>query len=194
MRKSVVLLALVLSLFFQLYGYSATASDQDDNYEENDTFSTAFDLSDLERRWVRSLQHVNGLGIQADDDWYMIHITSDETVLIELQFSHSEGDIDVALYDALGNLLAISGGISDHEYIEYTALESGIHYISVYNIEYPRGNSYNLWWGNPHVHVGDYDGDSDVDGADLVNLVLDFIEGFANYYDVADFSFNFGKH
>lgn len=119
-----------------------TYSLPDDNYEENDTIGTAFHLSSYENTWLSS---INGLGIQADDDWYEIFVSSgDRRVLIDCRFTDSQGDIDIALYDSSGDELDDSESSTDNEYIDYTVPESGYYYIKVYYGD--AGNTYNLWW------------------------------------------------
>jgi murein DD-endopeptidase MepM/ murein hydrolase activator NlpD len=126
-------------------GYRAVGSATDDNYEENDTLATAYDLSSYEQTWLSA---INGYGIQADYDWYRIYVTPGfEDVKIDLRFTHSQGDIDVALYDSAGNFLAVSQSTSDNEYIDYTVPVGGTYYfIKVYYAN--GGNQYNLWWAD----------------------------------------------
>ncbi len=96
------------------------------------------------------LQHPYG-GIQADDDWYEIYVSSGyEQVDIICEFSHSQGDIDIALYNASGTMLDSSTGIIDNESISYIvdpASDNGgsrYYYIKVYYAN--AGNYYTLWW------------------------------------------------
>ena len=124
---------------------SATAvftDSSDDNYEPNDTPITAYDLSLKASIW---LEDINGMGIQADDDWYEITVTpGNERVLIDVQFTHSAGDIDVALYDSTETCLADSISTTDNEYINHVVPSAGTYYIKVYNGN--AGNEYDLWW------------------------------------------------
>ena len=123
-------------------GYRAVALT-DDNYEENDTLATAYDLSSLEQTWLSA---INGYGKQADVDLYSIYVTPGYVrVLVDARFTHSQGDIDIALYDSAGNSLASSTGVSDNEYIDFIVPTGGAYYyIAVYYEN--RGNQYDLWW------------------------------------------------
>jgi len=97
--------------------FTVQSGAADDNYEENDTLAAAHDLSSNEQTWLST---INGYGIQADSDWYRIEVTpGDERVLVDLRFTHSEGDIDVALYDSAGNFLTVSESMDDNEYIDH---------------------------------------------------------------------------
>ena len=121
---------------------TVTATSTDDNYEENDTSNAAYDLSSDEGTWLRNIQ---GLGIQSDDDWYEIYVDAGyERVMVNLDFVHADGDIDLALYDSTGSELDFSAGISDEESIDYVVPVPGTYYLKVYYED--NGNTYDLWW------------------------------------------------
>jgi hypothetical protein len=115
----------------------------EDTYEENDTLGTAWHPG---YNWVRTwLSSINGFGIQADEDWYRIDVDPGaERVQINCQFTHADGDIDVALYDSFGTLLADSYSANDNELIDHAISSGGIYYVRVYYGN--AGNTYNLWW------------------------------------------------
>jgi hypothetical protein len=115
----------------------------EDTYEENDTFGTAWHPgSDWKRTWLSS---IDGVGIQADDDWFQIDVSAgSERVKVNCQFTHTEGDIDMALYDSTETLLAESSSVTDNEVIDYTVSSTGTYYVRVYYGN--AGNSYDLWW------------------------------------------------
>jgi M6 family metalloprotease-like protein len=134
----------------------------DDNYEENDTLGTAYDLSTQEQVWLST---INGLGKQYDEDWYKIYVTGGyEHVLIDAQFTHSAGDIDIALYNSSGTFLTGSASIDDNEYIDYVVpAGETYYYIKVYFAN--NGNTYDLWWDDivptqwqPFTSTGSQDG------------------------------------
>lgn len=101
-------------------------------------------------------------GVQSDDDWYVINITGSQTVkrvLIDLAFSHADGNIDMFVYgdggivdlvpaDELpGPLRDLSAGTtSDHEFIDHNIdLDSPeTLYIRVFGAN--LGNAYALTW------------------------------------------------
>jgi len=117
-------------------------TQQDDNYEENDSMAQAYDLSGREQQWLST---INGLGVQRDDDWYRIAApTGTQRILVDCRFTHADGDIDIALYNASGTRVALSNGTQDNEYIDYAASGAGTYYIRVYYEN--RGNTYDLWW------------------------------------------------
>lgn len=126
----------------------------DDQYEENDTQPFAHDLTYDESTWLSEL---NGPGIQRDDDWYKIYATPGyERIQVELSFTHAEGDIDLALYDEAGNMLASSVSFTDNEAIDFTVDASDADYfVRVYGYQSESGSSYDLrWFGGAPVHHG----------------------------------------
>ena len=114
----------------------------EDDYEDNDTLATAYDLSFRERTW---LSDIKGLGQQYDDDWYKIDITRGyERIVANLNFTHVEGDIDLALYDADGQFITNSISATDNESIDTVVDNPGTYYLRVYYEDV--GNTYDLWW------------------------------------------------
>ena len=124
------------------FNVTQPADFTDDPYEENDSRETAHDLSATRGAWLSDLL---GYGIQNDNDWYKIHVTSgSERILVDLRFTHNEGDIDLSLFDADGNMLDYSNSITDNEYIDYEVPAGGDYYLKVYYDN--AGNQYDLWW------------------------------------------------
>ncbi len=123
----------------------AAVGADDDKYEENDTRNTAFHPGyNWEQTWLSS---IDGEGVANDDDWYKIDVAPSgfERVLVDLQFAHADGDIDIQLYDDSGNLLTGSYSVSDHESIDYKVNGPGSYYLRVYPYS-GSGNNYDLWW------------------------------------------------
>lgn len=114
----------------------------DDPYEDNDVLAEAYDLTGHERNWISNL---DGLGRQADEDWYRFDVTSGyDEVRVNCEFVHAHGDIDISLHDASGTYLAGSNGTSDNESIVHTVSSGATYYVRVY---YGNANNvYDLWW------------------------------------------------
>jgi len=113
------------------------------------TWLTAYDLSGDERTW---LDTIFGLGVKRDDDWYKSEVTRNITggysynrLVINLQFTNADGNIDLVLYDALGNELTWSWTDTDNEKIDSVVSPKGnIYYLK---LDFQNtGNTYNLWW------------------------------------------------
>lgn len=134
----------------------------DDNYEQNDYYWEAFDLSSYENVWLSS---INGPGIQADDDWYEIYVSLGNLHLhVDLIFSDAEGDIDIDVYDSYGALITYGWSITDNEYIDYVLPLAGIYYLCVNWGD--AGNSYDLRWYITSTDGGDGGGGGDGDDDD----------------------------
>ena len=162
-----------------------TVAAADDNYEENDSQATAYNLSNEAGTWLSS---VAGYGIQSDDDWYQIQVAPGlEHVTVECLFDHAAGDIDIALYDASATRLASSTSTTDDELIEYDVLTGGgTYYVKVYYDD--AGNSYNLRWDNtaPALPLSEIHGSKwhDQDGDGVWDASEPGLEGWKIYVDI----------
>lgn len=127
---------------------ASIGSCSDDSYEYNDSMSSAYDLTGYENTW---LSGIRGSGVQDDDDWYKIYVSpSYRHLIVDLRFRHSEGDIDLKVYDSSGYQVASSSSLSDDEYIDTNLSSGGFYYIKVHYAD--RCNRYDLLWstGNPN--------------------------------------------
>jgi len=125
----------------------------DDNYEENDDHTTAYYPGyDWEQTWLSS---IDGYGIQGDEDWYQITVSEGfENVVIDCNFSHIDGDINLYLHNSSGIFLYVSLSSTDNEHIEYEVSDPGTYYIRVQNAN--AYNKYDLWWDdtiNPKIWI-----------------------------------------
>lgn len=124
---------------------STFAPEGDDIYEENDTFETAFDLSSRESE---VLSRVSEIAIQGDDDWYQIRAQAgDAAIRARITFTNITGNMDLALHDSSGALIATAASSTDDEVLAAEIpLASGdeIYYLRVYGAN--RGNEYDLTW------------------------------------------------
>jgi len=91
-------------------------SGADDPAEDNDSQSTATVLSTA----------LNG--ICSDEDWYSV--TGSKTVTIT--FQNSVGDLDAALLDTSGKVVALSDSVSD---VETLQVPSGTYFVRVYSFQ-----------------------------------------------------------
>ncbi|MFP4260459.1 MAG: PPC domain-containing protein [Opitutales bacterium] len=86
-----------------------------------------------------------GKGIQRDEDWYRISADSDTVELrANVSFTHSEGDIDLALYNEDGDLIRRSVSTSDNESVSFPNPAAGDYFLKVYFGD--AGNEYDLAW------------------------------------------------
>lgn len=130
------------------YGEDNYEGYGEDNYEGNDS---RFDATTLpEGDWLTG---VNGAGIANDEDWYEIDINPGyENLEVDLQFDHDGGDIDLEVYNALGDYITGSASASDNESINTILPEPGSYYLKVYPFtNSDAGNNYDLLWDDVAV-------------------------------------------
>ena len=97
-------------------------------------------------------------GIQSDEDWYVINAALGTRILIDLTFTHDDGNIDIDFWGddfVVSNPTGIDPGLlrdrsagttSDHEFIDndISVRGPGAYYIRVFGAD--AGNSYTLTW------------------------------------------------
>ena len=86
----------------------------DDVYEHNDIPGTASLLS-------FPIAALNLRSCDCDTDWFVFDVPAEEDISISVTFEHSEGNIDIFLYDDSLDLVASSQTTLDTEIIEYSA-------------------------------------------------------------------------
>jgi hypothetical protein len=130
------------------YNLSWDVTRSDDNYEPNDDFASAYDLTATPRQW---LNKVNGLGIQQDDDFYKIEVLAGAgTAELQIRtfFDPSEGDIDLDLYfvESDGSYSWIDQSVNGNTVEELTITNPPVGEYIV-KLSYDNaGNEYDLWW------------------------------------------------
>lgn len=96
---------------------------EDDLLEENDEASEA---TVAESRFL-------DLQICADDsDWFSVNLTAVGSIAAEIRFLHAEGDLDLQLVDASGEVVGQSTTVSNIETVTGRALDEGSYFIHVY--------------------------------------------------------------
>lgn len=157
-REALVLAQSSKNMDLAEFSYQVESSARDDAFETNDTRETAFDLSNVEDRWLglMSLSEIPSEGVQADEDWYKIKVSSQyKRLMVDLRFQHYLGDIDLKLYDSAGNLVAISQGLGEDEFIHVMLERGGVYYIQIYGSN--RHNRYDLKFSTYFTGGGDDD-------------------------------------
>ena len=132
----------------------------DDTYEPNDVPTAAFDLGD--HRSGR-LGEIDGEALLGDDDWYMMDVAeADRHFQVELAFTHAQGNIDLAIYDAENRLFATAETSTDDERLEVVLPSGGKWYLKVFGAN--TQSAYDLVWSGSSLHPGDasLDGTTDV--------------------------------
>ncbi len=106
----------------------------DDSYEENDTQNDAKTIS---------APFNNSSLMLYDLDWYKIYVSSGNTLTASIDFTHSNGDLDLKLYDSSGNQLDISDETLNQETVSHPVTATGYYYIYVYGFN-DAENTYSM--------------------------------------------------
>jgi autotransporter-associated beta strand protein len=77
--------------------------------------------------------HVDGLSLQSptDVDWYRFDLLRPDSVDVDVRFSNSRGNVDLQVYDAVGNLLGQSVTDQDREVVSLAGVPAGSYYARV---------------------------------------------------------------
>ena len=108
--------------------------------EPNNTPYAPFDIGHVEGwldYWQLSIDSPN------DDDWYRFDINSgaDSNSYIAIDFTNSQGDLDLELYRG-STLVDYSSTSDDGEEISLDGLPAGTYYAHVYGYEGDANNNY----------------------------------------------------
>jgi hypothetical protein len=118
-----------------------------DSYEPNDSIQTAKFLDAAPGTTLRSELTIHSA---SDRDFFRITTngvgTSSHDILVT--FTHSVGNLDARLYDAIGNLLVSSTGSINDESLSLQGLPAGTYFIEVYGFSGSR-NTYRLTFDTP---------------------------------------------
>jgi hypothetical protein len=130
-------------------------------------------------------------GIQDDDDWYAINIVGnqpDKRILIDLTFTHADGNIDMLIYgddyvisNPVGAIPGLwrggsAGTTSDHEFIEHNVSSYGLRPLYIKVSGENLGNGYTLTWTEL---TGNDDGFEQNDSSTSVKAITENIVAFA---------------
>jgi hypothetical protein len=67
----------------------------------------------------------------SDVDWYDLNLVADTAVVIESNFTHDQGDIDLYLFDTQRQAVAVAASMDDNERIELAGTQGGHHFLLV---------------------------------------------------------------
>jgi beta propeller repeat protein len=117
-----------------IHGPGYFTSISDDNFEDNDDSPNA---SEIVENSYTDLQWF-------DDDWYKVYLNNGESISVTIQFIHSNGDLELILYDTDAfTVLDSSTGGGNSETVGTTVTASGYYYIYVYGFSSPH-NEYDM--------------------------------------------------
>jgi hypothetical protein len=120
--------------------------------EPNDAQSAARDL-----RTVEGTRVLSNLSIDrgSDVDWFQFTTTATAVSgqYVQINFNNSQGDLDLRLYDAAGNVLDTSAGTGNSEQISLVGRPAGTYYLKVYGYDQAVNPSYTLLLNTPSTSI-----------------------------------------
>jgi hypothetical protein len=118
-----------------------SASVVDDSYENNDSFRTAYNLGTLS-----AARTINQLVMADSQDWYQFTTSAAGTSAnsVSISYQNSQGNLQLALYNSAGTLLATSQGTGNSESISLNGRIAGTYYVRVYGNAGALNPSYSL--------------------------------------------------
>jgi hypothetical protein len=122
-------------------GPAVTSTPTDDAYENNDTFASAYNLGTL-----TSTRTVSSLVMADSADWFRFTTSATGTTsnTISVTFQNSQGNLQLALYNSSGTLLATSAGTGNTETITLNGRAAGTYYIDVFGNSGATNPNYSL--------------------------------------------------
>jgi len=122
-------------------GPSSTTPTTDDSFENNDTRSTASNLGTL-----TAAKTINNLVMADANDWFRFTTTGvgTSTSNVTISFQNAQGNLQLALYNSSGSLLAASQSTNDSETISLSGRAAGTYYVKVYGTNGALNPDYSL--------------------------------------------------
>ncbi|PSF34929.1 hypothetical protein C7H19_18145 [Aphanothece hegewaldii CCALA 016] len=129
-----------------------------DRFEENDSRAQATSLTR-----TTPLQTWDSLSLD-DEDWFKITLPNGVTSndYVSISFDHSQGDIDLELYDSSGTKISSSTGVGNSESISLPTLiylgnpPSADYYVRVFGYGNATNPNYSLTVNAPISNTGDW--------------------------------------
>lgn len=99
--------------------------------EPNNSRAEVYDLGRLDGETKNLSQHSAGSG---GDDWFAFTLAESggPNDKFELHYTHSEGDVELELYNASGTCVASSRASTGYENISLNGSDAGTYYVRVY--------------------------------------------------------------
>ena len=94
--------------------------------EPNDSFATATAISSPSSQSSLTIHNAS------DDDFFSINATAGTTYWVNISFTHSQGDLDMDLYDSSQSQVDWSAGTGNSESVTYTPTTNQTLYAQVY--------------------------------------------------------------
>jgi hypothetical protein len=123
----------------------------DDTMENNDTFAGARNLGTISGE-----KTIGSLVMNDAADWYKFTTNGvgSSTNAVSIAFTHTNGDLDLQLYNSAGTRLATSEGTTGSERISLSNRPAGTYFVRVYGYNGAKNPQYSLTVNAPALTVG----------------------------------------
>lgn len=113
----------------------------DDTYEDNDSRTQAASLGTITAPLT-----ISNLVMADSADWFSFTTTAAGTAAssVAISFQHVQGDLDLQLYSATGQLLRASEGTSNSETVSLDGLAAGTYFVRAYGYLGASNPNYSL--------------------------------------------------
>ncbi|MBI5757713.1 MAG: tandem-95 repeat protein, partial [Planctomycetales bacterium] len=122
------------SYFVRVLGYAGAVNPfynlsiiSPDRFESNDSFATVTDFGPLTQRVENTLS----IHTPNNDDYFQFTAVGTGDATVGLQFNHGWGDVDLFVYDAAQNLVAISNGVTNTEQATFAVMTGQSYFVRV---------------------------------------------------------------
>jgi len=112
-----------------------TTTCRDDGFEEND---------DAAHASLVSPGNFDGQVCAGDEDWFAVTLQAGDRIVVDLNLTHANGDLNLALLSPSQQQLAIGNSTTDHEQVSATAATGGRYLVRVFGATAQVKNSYRL--------------------------------------------------
>ncbi len=128
---------------------STELGTEPDAFEPNNDLLTPHELKPADYFFQNLNIHTVG-----DEDWFLWPAASDGQLDIDLLFSHAEGDLDLRVYTAGGQQIAVSGSGSDNESVSIPIVAGESYLIHVEGFGGATTGQYSLRIDGPGLSPG----------------------------------------
>jgi len=143
------------------YFVIGTSGMTSDSNEPNDTWATATQASTPSNQGNLSIHNTT------DDDFFAISAIAGTTYWVNISFTHTQGDLDMDLYDSNQNQIDWSAGTGNSEFVTYTPLTNQTLYAQIFGYS-GATNTYSITFAG--MATGGGGGNGTGTGTEWVNI------------------------
>jgi len=123
-----------------------SSGEDDDAYEDNDTISTARQISPGTINNLRCMDTLltGGFYTNSYGDWYKVSAPAGQSLSVTISFTHANGNLDLRVYDPAQTAVGSSTGSGNSEAVSVSPISAGYYCIFVYGYNNAQNQNYSL--------------------------------------------------